>query len=107
MRYVDCFALSSQETHFVQEARHSIQLNQIHDVVLLCKSLDGHLKLLVLVHAALAKLGLAAAAEQTAAKDAQSVLHQIGDVIGGELLLALDVISEVMLGKCWEQGVLR
>ena len=74
MRVTNCFALAAQEVHLVQEARHSVQLNQIHDVVLFCKSLESHFELFVLVDAAFAELGLAAAAEQTTAESAQSFL---------------------------------
>ena len=102
----NCFALTTQEIHLVKEARYSVQLNHIHDVVLVCKSLDGQLELLVLVDAAPAELGLAAAAEQTAAESAQSVLDQVREVVGGKLLLALNVISEVLLGGCGEQRIL-
>ena len=86
--------------------RHSVELSQIHDVLLFCKSLEGQFKLLVLVDAAPAELRLAAAAEQTAAESSQSVLDQVREVVGGKLLLALNVIPEVLLSKCWEQGVL-
>ena len=58
----------------MQEVRHPVQLNKIHDVVLFFKSLEGQLKLLVLVDAAPAELRLAAAAEQTAAEGAHRVL---------------------------------
>ena len=58
----------------MQEMRHSVQLNQINDVMLFCESLERQLKLMVLVDAAPAEWRLAAAAEQTAAESAQSVL---------------------------------
>ena len=106
MRSADCFALATQEINLVQEARHSVQLNQIHDVALVCESLEGQLKLLVLVDAAPAEWRLAAAAEQTTAESAQSVLDQVREVVGGKLLLALNVISEVLLDIICKQGIL-
>ena len=86
--------------------RHSVQLCQIYDVVLFCKSLEGQFKLLVLVDAAPAELRLAAAAEQTAAESAQNELDQIGEVVGGNLLLAVNLVFVVLLDGCCEQGVL-
>ena len=86
----DCFALTTQKIHLVQQARHSVQLNQIDNIVLSCKSLMGQLELLVLVDATPAELGLAAAADQTAAVGAHSVLDQIGEIVCSKLFLALN-----------------
>ena len=94
---VNCFALATQKANLVQKPRHSVQLNQINDVVLLCKSLEGQLKLLVLVDSATTGLGLVAAAEQTAAVSAQSVLDHVREIVYGKLLLALKLVSVSLL----------
>ena len=73
--------------------------------MLFCESFEGYLKLLVLVHAAPAELGLAAAAEETAAKSAQSVIDQVREVIRGKRLVALKFVIILLLCKCCEQGV--
>ena len=62
VRIVHCFALSAQEVYLVQEVRHSVQLNHVHDVMLSYKSFHSQLELLILVDASLAELGLATAA---------------------------------------------
>ena len=71
-----------------------------------CESLKGQLEFLVLVDAAPAELGLGATVEQAAAVSAQSVLDQIGEVVGGKLLLALHLVFVALLGGCLEQKVL-
>ena len=60
----------------------------------------GQLELLVLVDAAPAELGLAAATEQTAAESSECELDQVREVVGGKLLLALYLVLEVLLGRC-------
>ena len=97
---VNCFALVAQEVHFVQEARYSIQLDQIHNIELVCKSLEGELKLLVLFDAASTELGFAAAVEQTTAEIAHSELDQVSEVIGGKLLFTLNLVLVALLGRC-------
>lgn len=90
----------------MQEVRDSVQLNQINDVVLFTKSREGQFKFLVFVDAVPAEQGLAAAVEQTTEVRSQSVLDQVGKVIGCERLLALDLVSEVLLGKSCKKRVL-
>ena len=51
-------------------------------------------------------MGLAAAAEQATAESAQSELDQVREVVGGKLLLALDLIFVVLLGRCCKQEIL-
>lgn len=69
--------------------------------MLSCKSIEGHLKLPVLIDATPAELGFAAVAEQTAAVSAKNILGHIGKVVGGKLLLALDLVCVVLLNRCW------
>ena len=74
-------------------------MNQIHDVMLVCKSLEGQLELLILVDAASAELRLSAVVEQTAAQIAQSKLDQVSEIIGSKPPLALNLVFVALLSR--------
>ena len=81
--------------HFVQQTRHSVELDQTDDVRLVCKALQSLLKLPVLGHTPIAGITPAATPFQTATEGAQKVLDQVGAIVCREFLFALNCSSKL------------